>query len=112
MTVRQAFENFIISRQLLCCTEKTITSYQEHCKPFLDFIAPNTDIHSLNRDLYNDYFQSLHKRSLSQSTIATYTRSVKAFVHWIAEEHEIDTEFERIKVPRTPKKVVHVYTDE
>lgn len=112
MTVRQAFENFIISRQLICCTEKTITSYREHCKPFLDFIAPNTDINSLNRDLYNNYFQSLHKRSISQSTIATYTRSLKAFVHWIAEEYEIDTEYKRIKVPRTPKKVTHIYTDD
>ena len=112
MTVQQAFENFIFSRQILGCTDKTIKTYQELCKPFIEFMGANKDISALNKDLYNKYIKTLYDRPITQSTRASYTRHFKAFVHWIEEEYGLDLDYQIIKVPKTPKKVLHIYTDD
>lgn len=112
MTVQQAFEHFIFSRQIMGCTDKTIKTYCELCKPFIDFVGASSDISVLNKDLYNKYIKTLYDRQITQSTRASYTRNFKAFVHWISEEYEIDLQYDKIRVPKTPKKVLHIYTDD
>lgn len=112
MTVQQAFENFIFSRQILGCTGKTVKCYRELCKPFIQFVGANTDISVLNKDLYNKYIKTLYERQITQSTRASYTRHFKSFVHWIGEEYELDLDYQKIKVPKTPKKVLHIYTSD
>lgn len=110
MTVQQAFENFIFAKQMQGCTEKSIVCYQDFCKPFIAFVGSDRDISTLNKDLYNKYLKTLYDRKISQSTRATYTRHFKSFVHWVQEEYELDLQYNKIKVPKTPKKVLHIYS--
>lgn len=110
MTVQQAFENFILAKQIQGCTEKTLKDYQDFCKPFIEFVGSHRDVSTLNKDLYNKYIKTLYDRKISQSTRATYTRHFKSFVHWVQEDCELDLQYNKIKIPKTPKKVLHIYS--
>lgn len=110
MTVQQAFENFIRSRKLSGCTEKTIECYKSFCKPFIAFVGADSDISSLNHHLYNAYIETLYERPIAQSTRATYVRHFKAFVRWVGDDYDLDLEYKKIKTIKTPKKIVHIYS--
>ena len=109
MTVKQAFENFIFAKQIQGCSAKTIKCYRDFCSSFIKFIGLDTDISTLNNDLYNKYIKSLYERTLSQSTRATYITHFKSFVHWVSNEYGLDLQYEKIKVPKTAKKIVRIY---
>ena len=112
MTVQQAFDNFIFSRRIQGLTEKSIDCYVSFNKPFIAQIGSDTDISLINRDLVNTYIDNLFKRQISRSTVATYVRHVKIFLKWIENEYEVILQAEKIKIPKTPKKVLHIYSDD
>lgn len=112
MTVQQAFDNFIFSRRIQGLTEKTIDCYVSFNKPFVAQIGLDTDISMINRDLVNTYIETLLKRSISRATVATYVRHIKIFLKWIEDEYEACTQSDKIKVPKTPKKVLRIYSDD
>lgn len=112
MTIQQSFDNFIFSRQIQGLTNKSIECYLSFIKPFVVHIGSDLDISVLNRDMINTYIQTLFKRTLSRATIATYIRHLKIFLQWLEEEYEIDIQASKIKIPKSPKKVLHIYTDD
>lgn len=112
MTVQQAFDNFIFSRQIQGLTSKSIECYNSFIKPYITHIGNHLDICDISRDMTNKYIQNLLNRALSRSTVATYIRHIKIFLQWIEEEYEIDIQAHKIKIPKSPKKVLHIYSDE
>ena len=111
MTLQLAFDNFIFSRQIQGLSDKTIECYTSFVSPFVAHIGVNFDISRLTRELVNGYINKLLKSTLSRSTVATYTRHVKIFLKWLEDEYNINVHTDKIKVPKTPKKVLHIYTD-
>lgn len=112
MTVQQSFENFIFSRRIQGLTDKSISCYVSFIKPFIKFIGSDMEISVVNRDIVNSYIETLFKRALSRATIATYIRHIKIFLKWIEEEYEVCLQADKIKIPKTPKKVLHIYSNE
>ena len=112
MTLQQAFEDFIFSRKIQGCAEKTIECYESFCKPFVDFLGASIDISVINKNLVNSYIKTLYDKPISRATLSTYVRHIKTFLKWIESENEIDLQTEKIKVPKTPKKVLHIYNDD
>lgn len=112
MTLQDVLEEFILSRKLEGCTDKTIGCYQSFCMPFVAYIGSDFDIFNLNRTMVNSYIQTLYNRSLSRASISTYVRHIKIFLAWIEEEYNVSFQCEKIKVPKMPKKVLHIYTDD
>lgn len=112
MTLQSAFDNFIFSRQLEGLAKKSIDCYMSFIQPFVAHIGSNLDISALNRDLINGYIKTLLKRTLSRATVATYIRHIKIFLKWTEEEYKVCFETDKIKVPKSPKKVLHIYTDD
>jgi len=52
------------------------------------------------------------ERSLSPHSVNTYLRSIRAFWSWLEEEGIItDNPFDRVKVPKAPRKVVATFTE-
>lgn len=112
MTLQQAFDNFIFSRRIQGATDKTIECYSSFVMPFVDYIGADADIYTINRDLVNNYINLLFKRQISRSTVSTYVRHIKIFLKWIESEYEHFLQADKIKVPKTPKKVAHIFTDD
>lgn len=112
MTLQQAFDNFIFSRKIQGCSNKSIECYESFCKPLVNYIGAKTDISALNKNLFNSYIHTLYDRPISRATLSTYVRHIKIFLHWIETENDISIQAEKIKVPKMPKKVLHIYNDE
>lgn len=111
MTVSKAFENFLFSKRLQGCSEKTIKCYAQVVHPFVVFLGTDSDLFAVTRSRYNEYIALLVSKNHSRSTLASYVRQLKVFLRWIESEYGMDLGTSKLKVPRAYKKMVHIYTD-
>lgn len=111
MTIQEALDNFIFIKQIQGLSDKSISCYQDFIKPYIAQIGPDFDISELTKDITNNYLHGLIKRDISRSTIATYIRNLKIFLKWLEEEYDLDISANKIKVPKSPKKMLHIYSD-
>lgn len=112
MNVRIAFDNFILSRKLMDLSPKTIIDYTEFIKPFIAFIGPENDLSLITQESINQYIGILIDRPISRSTRATYIRHIKIFLKWSETEYSVNYSSKSIKVPKSPKKNVKLYSDD
>ena len=112
MTMQQAFDNFIISRRLADLSEKTIGNYTEFIAPFTAFIGADEQISKLCEADVNRYIAELLKRPISKASRATYIRHIKIFLRWLEDAYNIHINAKHIRVPKTPKRLVKIYSDD
>ena len=110
MTLRQCFDGFILSRQLADLSPKTVIDYQQFIEPFLRSVSPELPLDELVQDKITSYVSGLLLRPLSKSTRATYIRHLKVFLKWVQGEFDVPYDYKRIKVPKSPKKNVRIYS--
>lgn len=105
-----AFKKFIKYKKLCGLTSKSIDSYTCNLSSFLKY----TDVtpEELTQDDIEDYMLSLLQRNLSISTYASYVRDLKIFLRWMSENYEVQFNYSKIKVPKSQKKIVRVYSSE
>lgn len=112
MTLTEAYENFILSRQLADLSPKTITNYEEVLTPFINALGTYLEVEQLTQELINRYIAKLLKKPLSKASKATYIRHLKVFLKWIQGNYTVVYDYEQIKVPKCPKKNVKIYTND
>lgn len=115
MTLEYAFKEFILSKKLQDLSAETIKDYDNMVSIFLRFVGPQTPIDCLTRDIVNDYILSVLDRGLSKATVASYIRNMRIFLTWITREipysdGALSFDPKSIKIPKTPKKNVHIYS--
>lgn len=98
-------------KRLQGLSEKTICCYMQFVTPFLNYVGMSTNVTDLTKENITAYIGILFNRDISCSTRATYVRHIKVFLNWLEEEYNIDLSAQSIKVPKTAKKVIHVYDD-
>ena len=111
MTLQEAFDNFILSRQLANLSPKTITAYRDFISPFITAISPDKLFLDVQQSDIQQYILNLLKKPLSKSTRATYIRHIKIFLRWAQDEYGASYEAKKIKVPKSPKREIRIYTD-
>ena len=112
MKLNVACDLFIASCKAQNYTEKTIQNYESFLSRFVKCVG-NIDLAQLTYEVVSDYSVMLYERNISKATHGTYIRHVKAFIHWLEEMEYLDLKIsKKIKVPKTPKKNVHIYEDE
>lgn len=111
MTLQAVFDNFILSRQLADLSPKTITAYRDFVFPFIAALSPDKSFLDIQQSDIQQYLLTLLKRPLSKSTRATYIRHIKIFLCWAQSEYTASYDAKKIKVPRSPKREVHIYTE-
>lgn len=110
MTLQNAFDNFILSRQLADLSPKTVLAYRQFIDPFLQSVSPSLPLEELKQDNITHYISGLLEKPISKSTRATYIRHLKVFLKWVQDEYAVQYEYKRIKVPKSPKKNVRIYS--
>lgn len=110
MILQEAFEDFIRSRRLADLSFKTISDYKQFIMPFVRFIGHEKAVNDIVQDNINRYIETLLNRPLSKSTRATYIRNLKIFLKWLQSEYIVQYEYKRVKVPKSPKKNVKIYS--
>lgn len=111
MTVQETFDNFIFSRQLADLSEKTIYDYRQFVTPFVTAVTPYMDFQKLTQEDINRYLQELVKKPISKATKATYIRHVKVYLRWCENEYGSRYHSKQIRVPKSPKKSVKIYSE-
>ena len=111
MTLQEAFDNFILSRQLADLSPKTITAYRDFVSPFIAALSPDKPFLDIQQSDIQQYLLTLLKKPLSKSTRATYIRHVKIFLRWAQNEYTASYDAKKIKVPKSPKREVRIYTE-
>ena len=102
---QEVFQMFITSRAAMGVADVTLRNYDYHMRN----IAKYLDIERLFEDVSKRDIEKMvvdmRSAGLSQNTIATYTRMLKAFYHWCCEENlsmiSIHAVKERDKVKET-----------
>lgn len=111
MMLSEAIDKYILWHKSMYHTPSTIESYRCFLGMFLKWCGdiPVTDV---SLSLIEEYRLSLVTRSLSSATVATYLRHIKAFFNYLNDFILDDDKLpsDKIKLPRTPKKVLKIYT--
>lgn len=113
MTVSEAYDSFIFSRRLSGLSPKTVSGYMQFVSPFVSYVGSGRDYSSLSQQDVNGWISSLLSRPLSRSSLATYVRHVKIFLRWAESEYGTASyRSKSIRVPRSPRRSVRIYTDD
>ena len=111
MTLQELLDDFLFQKRLSGVTPATLSDYQNFIMIMVKALGPSTPLESLSYQTVSNYILSLYDRSLSRSTVATYIRNTRIFLRWVYQEHGLSFNPSKIKVPKSPKKIVHIYTD-
>lgn len=110
MTLNESFDCFKLSRKLAGLSVKTLYCYDSFVSPFLHIYG----VLSLEEFSYSHimkYIESVIDRDISRSSKSTYIRHFKVFVRWINDEYSLCLPVNKIRVPKTTKKVLRIYND-
>lgn len=112
MTVEKAFKQFILSRKLSGLSAKTIQDYRDFVGQFIRYVGSETEIESLTQEDIDTYIEYQIDRDISRTTRSTYIRNLKIFIRWICENHNVNFKYTSIKVPKSTKKNIRVYSNQ
>lgn len=113
MTLKQMLDEFIASRVMSGLVEKSIIDYREFCTRFLKAVGMEMPYEELSQEHINRYIYQLMGKPISKTTTATYIRHLKIFLKWCYENYPSDNfDYKKIKVPKSPKKHVFVYSED
>ena len=108
-TVEDVFNDFIVSRRSKGVTDKTIESYNFHFAAVSRHLDVHKNIDDLQKSDIDKMIESMRAARLSPNTICTYTRMLKAFLSWCAEESIV---FIRIKLYKGEETIKETYSDQ
>ena len=111
MMLNHAFDKFILEKRISGLKEVSISDYRNTLTRFLRSFG-NTEISQLAYDDVGSYILGLYKSGLSRATVSTYVRNARIFLRWVSAEYGLSFDATKVKIPKSPKKVVHIYTDD
>lgn len=110
MTLCQAYDEFIFRKRVDGLKKISIDDYKNSLIRFLRLLG-DEEIDDLTYDQVANYILGLYNTKLSRATISTYVRNVRIFLRWISDEYGLCFDARKIKIPRSPKKKVHIYSN-
>lgn len=112
LTLQEAFDEFIFDKRAQGLSDDSIKSYTSILHVFISYMKSDTDISTITHKHIKQYSIDLRSRSLSTATISTYMRNTKILLCWIYDEYGLSFDPSKIKVPKSPKKKMHIYSDD
>ena len=112
MIISDSLNEFIEDKVLCGLSSKTITCYKEFVGYFIKFLGNDFLIDDLSETCVKKYIAFILDKDLSVNTKATYIRHLKIFLKWLESCYDIDIKAKCIKVPKTTKKHLYIYSQE
>lgn len=111
MTLQEAMEEFLFQKRLAGLEPCSITNYRATLSLMVSFIGPEMPLESVSYSLVADYVLAVYDKPVSKATASSYIRNVRIFFRWASAEYGLSFDPLKIKVPKSPKKNVHIYSD-
>lgn len=112
MSLSDLLKEFLLQKRLAGLSEQTIKDYHNMIRIFLQFVGSDIPYGCITYSMVQAYILDLFKRKLSKSTTASYIRNLRIFLRWVHKEYGLSFEPSKIIVPKSPKRLVHIYSDE
>mgnify|MGYP003300223392 CR=1 FL=1 len=106
VTVGDAFDMFIRKCRVKNLSDYSILAYEKKCAEFIDMIGRDSAVSEIDSDAIDDYILELRERDLSDITVQTLMRHVRAYVYYCQECKYIPTF--KVTVPKADKKIKEV----
>lgn len=111
MILQEVYDEFILSRILQNLSSRSVEAYKNFLMPFLVSIGLNKPFSCIGQADIRQSLLGVVSRPLSDATKATYIRHFKVFLKWASDEYPpVAFKYQSIKVPKSPKKEVPIYT--
>ncbi|MCH1981784.1 tyrosine-type recombinase/integrase [Ruminococcus sp. OA3] len=110
MTLQTAFESFMFEKHLHGLSDKSLYNYRCFITPFV--LVCDKSVETLTYQDVQRYILQLMERELARATLSTYIRNLKIFVRWLCDNYGCPADYRRIKVPKSPKKTLDIYSEE
>ncbi len=122
VTISDAYELFILSREAMYVTEGTLTFYKYHLQQFFTWLKPQSInlVNEIDSKIVRSFLSELRTQKnktqkiytkLSDSYIHSYARTIRTFLRFCYDEHHID-QIVRFDMPRIAKKHLSVLETE
>lgn len=111
MTLQEAMEDFLFSKKLAGLEAGSIKNYRATLSLMVSFVGPETPLESVSYSAVTKYILSVYDKPVSKATASSYIRNIRIFFRWASVEHGISFDPLKIKVPKSPKRNVHIYSD-
>lgn len=112
-TLESVLDAFLLSREAMRCTPKTLTHYRYTCENFTRWLAD----HGIDRPdaitpgHVRAYLVSLQRRGLKDTTQHAHARGVKTWLRWMEAEGDIDQNpMARVAMPRLEQRIPAPYS--
>lgn len=110
-----AFEAFILSREAMRCTAKTLTHYRYTLGGFLGYLRTRgvTDPVGITPNHVRAYLVSLQRRDLKDTTQHAHARGVKAWLNWLVVEGDLKTSpMGKVVMPKLEARIPQPFSAE
>lgn len=111
MTLNDCLNEFLLQKKLDGVAKNTVHNYKATLSLFIRFVGSDLPLESLSYSLVSNYILKLLDGSTSKGTNSSYIRNIKIFLRWVYIEYGLSFDPLKIKVPKSPKKNVHIYSD-
>ncbi|MDO4304525.1 MAG: tyrosine-type recombinase/integrase [Bacillota bacterium] len=113
-TFGQALASYYHEKRSQGIAESTIATYQMHLEYFSNAFNNIKDVpcYEFDKMDYTYFLDCINADpQKNKTTVATYCRSVKAFLYWLMDNDYIEKPF-KVQIPKAPKTIKVTYTDE
>lgn len=111
MTLSQALNEFLVYKKLSGLGKNSICNYRATLSLMLNYLSWDLSIEALSYESVCEYHMTVIDSNISRATKSSYIRNDKIFLKWIDTEYGLSFDPRKIKVPKSPKKNVHLYTN-
>ena len=108
-----ALHAFLLSREAMRCTPKTLEHYRYTVGSFVAFLRGEgvTTLDAITSGHIRAFLVALQRRGVKDTTQHAHARGVKTFLRWLVSEGELDTSpMERVPMPRLDQRMPAPFT--
>ena len=103
-----AYQAFILSRQAMRCTEKTIEHYRYGAGGFVSWLHQQgvRRVDEITAHHFRAYLVDLQSQGLKDTTQHAQARAIKTFLRWLVSEGDLDVSpMNKVKMPRLAQTI-------
>lgn len=111
MVLNDLLKEFLFQKELAGLSPRSIIDYKNMIYMFISYAGEEFPVENISYALAIQYIKFLMSKDISKATLATYIRNFRIFLKWISEEYGLPFDYSKIKIPKTPKKLVNILND-
>ena len=108
-TIAEAFSDFLLCKKALGVSDKTLKTYSQHFSAICKYLDSSALIGGLFKRPLEEMIEQMRSSNLKDTSINSYTRTLKSFLSWCNEEGLTETNISLkclIKVKENPSPFV------